>query len=210
MLASGGGGPGGGHGSGSEGDAKDKSDLFASSASTSATGGIAAADQAMAAHPDEDKAALAARVNAIMQNVSEEDTCLGAALTVMQAEGGDALDDLRLLTWLVCGGMDPDKKLEEFKVKDGANCCKCTTTWAGDHVAYRCKTCGVWGSSCMCVDCFDIDEHQGHDFRMYSSSTGGCCDCGDPAAWRPDGFCKKHKAAAAAAGDPIELLGPQA
>ena len=25
------------------------------------------------------------------------------------------------------------------------------------------------------------------------SSSGGCCDCGDPLAWKVSGFCRKHK-----------------
>ena len=45
----------------------------------------------------------------------------------------------------------------------------------------------------MCVECFDPEEHKGHDFRLYSSPSGGCCDCGDPLAWSPSGFCKRHQ-----------------
>ncbi|EGZ24860.1 hypothetical protein PHYSODRAFT_460769, partial [Phytophthora sojae] len=59
-------------------------------------------------------------------------------------------------------------------------------------MAYRCRTCGLSDSSCMCLACFDPDEHEGHDFRVYRCSSGGCCDCGDPLAWKPEGFCKKH------------------
>ncbi|CAH0482307.1 unnamed protein product [Peronospora belbahrii] len=71
---------------------------------------------------------------------------------------------------------------------------KCEEVWHGDHMAYRCKTCGLSDSSCMCLACFDPDEHEGHDYRVYRCSSGGCCDCGDPLAWKPDGFCKKHNA----------------
>ncbi|KAE9006702.1 hypothetical protein PR001_g17142 [Phytophthora rubi] len=69
---------------------------------------------------------------------------------------------------------------------------KCEEVWHGDHMAYRCRTCGLSDSSCMCLACFDPDEHEGHDFRVYRCSSGGCCDCGDPLAWKPEGFCKKH------------------
>lgn len=62
----------------------------------------------------------------------------------------------------------------------------------------------------MCVDCFDITEHQGHDFRMYSSSTGGCCDCGNAAAWKSEGFCSRHRATAASAKNSVDLLNPAA
>ncbi|KAG6579876.1 putative ubiquitin-protein ligase of the N-recognin family [Phytophthora cinnamomi] len=70
---------------------------------------------------------------------------------------------------------------------------KCEEVWHGDHMAYRCRTCGLSDSSCMCLGCFDPDEHEGHDFRVYRCSSGGCCDCGDPLAWRPEGFCKRHR-----------------
>lgn len=71
---------------------------------------------------------------------------------------------------------------------------KCEEVWHGDHMAYRCRTCGLSDSSCMCLACFDPDDHEGHDFRVYRCSSGGCCDCGDPLAWKPEGFCKKHRA----------------
>ncbi|POM65106.1 Hypothetical protein PHPALM_19238 [Phytophthora palmivora] len=45
---------------------------------------------------------------------------------------------------------------------------KCEEVWHGDHMAYRCRTCGLSDSSCMCL--------------AY------------PLAWRPEGFCKKHSA----------------
>ena len=117
------------------------------------------------------------------------------------------MSNLRLCTWILCGAEDPDVKLDVFRRKDVDNCCKCTTTWSGDHVAYRCNTCGIWPSSCMCVECFDRSQHEGHDFRMYSSASGGCCDCGDPAAWKREGFCKRHQLAAARAIDPVAVLG---
>lgn len=73
---------------------------------------------------------------------------------------------------------------------------KCEEVWHGDHMAYRCRTCGLSDSSCMCLGCFDPDDHEGHDYRVYRCSSGGCCDCGDPLAWKPEGFCKKHSATA--------------
>ena len=29
--------------------------------------------------------------------------------------------------------------------------------------------------------------------RRYQRSAGGCCDCGDPGAWKESGFCCDHK-----------------
>ena len=35
-------------------------------------------------------------------------------------------------------------------------------------------------------------NHTNHDYSMYFSFAGGCCDCGDPTSWKPSGFCPKH------------------
>ena len=40
----------------------------------------------------------------------------------------------------------------------------------------------------MCVSCFENGDHENHDYIMYKSSFGGCCDCGNPEAWKPEGF----------------------
>ena len=29
--------------------------------------------------------------------------------------------------------------------------------------------------------------------KIFQSNSGGCCDCGDPQAWKPSGFCRKHQ-----------------
>ena len=101
-------------------------------------------------------------------------------------------DILRLCFVIVAGSTeDPDAMFQATTGRLGS--CRCSSSWRGDHMAYRCRTCGLSDSSCMCVDCFDPKEHEGHNFRLYKSPSGGCCDCGDPLAWRPEGFCKKHQ-----------------
>ncbi|KAH8739905.1 hypothetical protein FG386_001722 [Cryptosporidium ryanae] len=69
---------------------------------------------------------------------------------------------------------------------------RCSQIWSGQHVAYRCLTCGVTTSSCICVDCFQSSNHEGHDYYIYKSDYGGCCDCGDEQAWSSKGFCRRH------------------
>ena len=56
---------------------------------------------------------------------------------------------------------------------------RCREIWEGNHSAYRCATCGLSNASCLCIFCFDPDLHVGHDYKMYSSNAGGCCDCGE-------------------------------
>lgn len=45
------------------------------------------------------------------------------------------------------------------------------------------------GLRCMTLQ---VGEHLQHDYSMYFSDAGGCCDCGDSAAWKPSGFCQRH------------------
>ena len=75
-------------------------------------------------------------------------------------------------------------------------------------IAYKCLDCGADSSCVICADCFLQSPCVNHRFKLVSSG-GGMCDCGDPEAWLPASFCKRHCAAhtapsgcAAAAGDP--------
>ncbi|KAL8444610.1 hypothetical protein Emed_006152 [Eimeria media] len=98
---------------------------------------------------------------------------------------------------------------------------RCGQVWDGEHVAYRCLTCGGSQSSCICVACFQglcfVDffglcmkagQHEGHSYFIYRSACGGCCDCGDASAWAPSGFCSRH-AGGARASDPVSVLPQQ-
>ena len=117
-----------------------------------------------------------------------------------------ARDFLETAYWLLCAGKNPSIELEAIR-RRYPNKKSCGAVWKGRHVAYRCKTCQVSDSSCMCIECFDPKDHEGHDYRMYQSSSGGCCDCGDPLAWNPNGFCKRHRAAANESRDTcVDLL----
>jgi len=73
-------------------------------------------------------------------------------------------------------------------------CCStvCGQTWGPGAIAYRCADCQTTPNSCICVDCFKEGNHEGHDFHLYTSAYGGCCDCGELNAWNPQGFCPKH------------------
>ena len=46
--------------------------------------------------------------------------------------------------------------------------------------------------SAICVECFRAGDHTGHDYSV-THVGGGCCDCGDPQAWKPKGFCRNHR-----------------
>eukprot|EP00002_Diphylleia_rotans_P021245 TRINITY_DN4138_c0_g1_i6.p1 TRINITY_DN4138_c0_g1~~TRINITY_DN4138_c0_g1_i6.p1 ORF type:complete len:1527 (+),score=291.16 TRINITY_DN4138_c0_g1_i6:59-4639(+) len=57
---------------------------------------------------------------------------------------------------------------------------------------YRCDTCAHDETCVVCSDCFRHADHRGHNFVMLSSGSGSC-DCGDEQAWKPEGFCSKHR-----------------
>jgi hypothetical protein len=67
----------------------------------------------------------------------------------------------------------------------------CGAVWRRGSIAYRCLDCEVDPTSAVCAECFQEGEHSGHDYRIVHTSSG-CCDCGEPTAWKPSGFCKHH------------------
>lgn len=45
----------------------------------------------------------------------------------------------------------------------------------------------------MCSKCFHATDHENHDVKIWiSRGAGGCCDCGDPEAWKVPLCCKIH------------------
>jgi hypothetical protein len=87
-------------------------------------------------------------------------------------------DGLETMRWIAAGGDEPDFVFSNLKKKNEQTELRCQEVWTGEHVAYRCYTCGISENSCMCVYCFDQSDHQGHEFLLYRSTAGGCCDCG--------------------------------
>ncbi|KAG5485510.1 hypothetical protein LSCM1_07596 [Leishmania martiniquensis] len=66
------------------------------------------------------------------------------------------------------------------------------------EMVVRCLDCGADSTCVMCMDCFRHSPCVNHRYRITQSSGGGMCDCGDPTAWKPESFCSRHRAAAAA------------
>jgi len=44
----------------------------------------------------------------------------------------------------------------------------------------------------LCINCFENGDHKGHRYVKMNSG-GGNCDCGNPDATLPQGFCVNHK-----------------
>eukprot|EP00741_Cyanophora_paradoxa_P007338 tig00001107_g7098.t1 len=70
----------------------------------------------------------------------------------------------------------------------------CGRVWKKDETAYKCRNCEMDPTCAICVDCFDPAMHAGHDYSIIRTG-GGCCDCGDPQAWKQEGFCRQHRGA---------------
>jgi hypothetical protein len=91
---------------------------------------------------------------------------------------------LRDLNFSMCGREDLTSHIEGLRAKGEQ---QCNRVWAKGKIAYRCRTCQLNDSSAICVDCFQAGDHRDHDYVMYHSESGGCCDCGDKDAWKISG-----------------------
>lgn len=55
------------------------------------------------------------------------------------------------------------------------------------------RNCGLDDTCVFCSKCFHATNHDGHDILFsVSPGSGGCCDCGDPEAWKVPLQCKIH------------------
>jgi E3 ubiquitin-protein ligase UBR3 len=87
------------------------------------------------------------------------------------------------LEWLITSPSDaesPKHYIERVQEEYGAKSNVCGRIWGKGYVAYRCRTCGMSPCSAICHECFEKGPHRDHNFLMYRSVAGGCCDCGDP------------------------------
>jgi hypothetical protein len=60
------------------------------------------------------------------------------------------------------------------------------------EVAFKCLSCAADPTCIMCSECFQRSPCRNHEYRMIHSAAG-MCDCGDPTAWKPEGFCSAHQ-----------------
>ena len=72
-------------------------------------------------------------------------------------------------------------------------------------MAWKCETCELDATCIICQECFEKGNHKGHKVWL-KRNVSGCCDCGDPDAWREEGFCSDHKGYAASSEVLLELL----
>jgi hypothetical protein len=77
----------------------------------------------------------------------------------------------------------------------------CQHPFKKNDIVWVCRTCQADETCVLCHACFKGSNHEGHDVAFYHAQAGGCCDCGDPDAWDPAGFCSKHGPAASVSND---------
>ncbi|KAJ3067539.1 hypothetical protein HK102_007389, partial [Quaeritorhiza haematococci] len=69
----------------------------------------------------------------------------------------------------------------------------CGHVFEKGEAVYRCRNCGLDDTCVFCSRCFYATEHEGHDTKFsIATGSGGCCDCGDPEAWKVPVQCKYH------------------
>ncbi|KAH0559158.1 hypothetical protein GP486_004303 [Trichoglossum hirsutum] len=69
----------------------------------------------------------------------------------------------------------------------------CGHIFKSGEATYRCKTCTVDDTCVLCCKCFESSDHSGHMvFVNISPGNSGCCDCGDPEAWKIPVKCAIH------------------
>jgi len=68
----------------------------------------------------------------------------------------------------------------------------CQHPFKKNDIVWVCRTCQADETCVLCHNCFIQSDHEGHDVAFYHAQAGGCCDCGDPDAWDPRGFCPHH------------------
>ena len=60
------------------------------------------------------------------------------------------------------------------------------------EATYTCLDCGIDPTCVLCHECFKNSIHVNCNYRMHSTAGGGCCDCGDPEAWKKGVHCSLH------------------
>lgn len=70
---------------------------------------------------------------------------------------------------------------------------KCGRMFVAGECTFHCLDCETRSVSVMCTRCFIDSPHKNHEYRLGSSSGGGCCDCGDENAWYQYPRCAEHE-----------------
>lgn len=95
------------------------------------------------------------------------------------------------ILWTLLNGRSKDvspflNRLAQYRVER-----HCALAWPPNYIAYRCRTCSKTLTMALCADCFKDGDHQGHNWNMFKSRSGGACDCGY-SIMNESGHCSRH------------------
>ncbi|KAJ6246326.1 ubiquitin ligase e3 alpha-related [Anaeramoeba flamelloides] len=126
------------------------------------------------------------------KKILQSNESLSSFLTYL-AKNYTTIDEyLEWVDFLLTASANPKEFYQELSEEGKKNSGCCNKFWKGDTWFYDCKTCELDSTSCICIECFQNGDHEGHDYRLKKGSVG-MCDCGDVQSWKPSGFCKYHK-----------------
>lgn len=87
----------------------------------------------------------------------------------------------------------------------------CGKVFQKGDLVWTCKQCGKDGTCVLCHACFERSHHPTllphHEVYFHRNQSGsGCCDCGDPEAWKKEGCCALHSEDLEASGEDTKDL----
>jgi len=84
----------------------------------------------------------------------------------------------------------------------------CGKALSKKDLGWFCQDCQRDAFAIICQDCFEQGNHTGHQCFL-SRYVSGCCDCGDPTAINPKGFCIDHQGFIEESVASMDLLPPE-
>ena len=111
----------------------------------------------------------------------------------------------RLCRILLFGQINFDQAIDHLRKAQSGSRGVCAKTLKAGDVAWKCESCELDSTCIICQECFEKGNHKGHKVWL-KKNVSGCCDCGDPDAWRENGFCADHQGYAASSEQMLEQL----
>ena len=96
-----------------------------------------------------------------------------------------------LLKNIMTGPMDPEAGFEVLKKRDAQPASVCGKVLKPSDTGIKCLDCEDDHTCLICRECYEQGNHEGHRV-IIQRGCSGMCDCGDPEAWDPKGFCSDH------------------
>lgn len=87
-------------------------------------------------------------------------------------------------------GVDWERLIES----GSASTPSCGHIFQNGDIIYRCRDCTHDDTCVLCSQCFQDQDHEGHDISFsISKGSGGSCDCGEDESWKTPLSCPRHQ-----------------